>query len=189
METSTVVADWSKDGRNLIVMQQELGSGSPSVVSLDLEGDNEIRPLVVSPYWELPGRLSPDGRYLAFISDRRDPGSSHFELFVTELGGSGGVWQVSADGAPRAFGRGLCDWSVDGKRLYYVNRAGMLMRSDIDTTNGFRAGAPEQVSSSIGVVSRVNVAPDGRLLVLRPSEDQAVPPIELVTNWTALLER
>jgi hypothetical protein len=52
-----------------------------------------------------------------------------------------------------------------------------------------RTGTPEQVSSSIGVVSWVNVAPDGRLLVLRPSEDQAVPPIELLTNWTALLER
>ena len=188
LEMPATLADWSPDGRSLIFVQQDEKSGALNAISLDLEGNHEIRPLVTTPYWDFPGRISPDGRYLAFASDRRNPGSSSYELFVTDLGESEGIWQISTEGAQSGVGRALCDWSTDGKRLYYVSRAGLLMRVDIDTTTGFKAGMPAPASPSVGTVSRVNVAPDGRLLVLRPSEDQAVPPIQLLTNWTALLE-
>jgi Tol biopolymer transport system component len=188
METPTGIADWTADGRGLIVMQQHPETGTPNVMLLEIENGGEFRPIVETSDWDFPGRLSPDGRYLTFASDRRNPGSRSCELFVAELGGSGGVWQISTGGAPTGIGRSLCDWSRDGKRLYYLNRSGVLMRADIDTTNGFRAGTPVPVSPDLGKVTQVNVAPDGRLLVLRPSEDQAVPPVRLLTDWTALLD-
>jgi Tol biopolymer transport system component len=188
METPTGIADWTADGRGLIVMQQHPETGTPNVMLLEIENGGEFRPIVETSDWDFPGRLSPDGRYLTFASDRRNPGSRSCELFVTELGGSGGVWQISTGGAPTGIGRRLCDWGRDGKRLYYLNRSGVLMRADIDTTNGFRAGTPVPVSPDLGKVTQVNVAPHGRLLVLRPSEDQPVPPVRLLTDWTALLD-
>jgi len=186
-EKPTIVADWSPDGRSLILMQQDTESGAPDAMSLDLSGDGEIRPLVKTPDWDWPAVLSPDGRLLAFVSDRRDPGSSNLELFVTELDGEG-TWQISTDGAPASVGRQLTEWGPNGELLYYVNRAGTLMRVDIESSNGFRAGTPQPVSASLGEVSFVNLAPDGRLLVLRPSADQAIPPIHFLMNWTRLLD-
>jgi len=72
-------------------------------------GDTIVRWLVTSEFAELHGQASPDGRWLAYASNR----SGQFEVYVEALSGRGGRAQISTGGgmAPR--------WSPDGRRLYY----------------------------------------------------------------------
>src|SRR5262249_5823627 len=56
------------------------------------------------------GQFSPDGRWMAYVSDE----SRSFQVYVRSFPVSGGKWQVSVGGGtePR--------WRRDGKELYFV---------------------------------------------------------------------
>ena len=63
------------------------------IVAIHLERDGEVEPLLVSDYDEHSPALSPDGKWLAYVSDEmgRD------EVFVTGFPDLEGKWQVSTE--------------------------------------------------------------------------------------------
>src|SRR6185436_12404072 len=62
-------------------------------------------------FTEVGGKFSPDGRWIAYISDE----SGQYEGYVRPYPGPGGKWQVSTQGG------GEMIWSRDGKELFYRN--------------------------------------------------------------------
>ena len=54
--------------------------------------------------------MSPDGRWLAYMSDE----SKRYEVYVVGFPSLNGRWQISVDGG------GLPVWSRDGRELYFV---------------------------------------------------------------------
>jgi len=123
--------------------------------------------------------LSPDGRWLAYVSTE----SGRIEVYVQAFASGGGRSQVSnAGGAePR--------WAPDGHALFYV-QADTLFRVPIEPGAAFSPGKPEALFS--GMTPPVTdsgqtygVAPKGeRFLVLRPARENAGPPeVRLVLNW------
>lgn len=138
-----------------------------------------------SPFDELSPRLSPDGRWLAYLSNE----SGRAELYVVPFPGRGGRWQISNNGITM-HGRGVT-WSRDGKQLYFRGAAGMLAAVDVQPqgSSEFHSALPRQIFSAPGGVRPLDTAPDGCILVLVQAEQGASPPITLVLNWDAELKK
>jgi len=78
-------------------------------------GRGPVEPLVASPYEESYAAPSPDGRWLAFVSNQ----SGTQEVYVQRLdGGDGDQVQVSQGGATEPV------WSPDGRELFYRSMTG-----------------------------------------------------------------
>ncbi|HYV85139.1 MAG TPA: protein kinase [Patescibacteria group bacterium] len=127
-ETRTVHEGWSAsysaDGRYLLYAQG--GQITPWTISyIDTKGDGKPVPLVhendkTDAIWP---RLSPDGRYFAYVSNE----STVDEVYIKRFPSGEGKWQVSVGGGtwPR--------WSRKGDRIFFVQRETLM---EVDVTLG-----------------------------------------------------
>ena len=76
---------------------------------LPLEGEQAPEPFAVTPFNERSPSFSPDGRFLAYVSDE----SGQDEVYVQRVSGPGGKVPVSTAGGREPV------WSRDGKELFY----------------------------------------------------------------------
>ena len=77
--------------------------------------------------------MSPDGRWLAYVSD--ETGSK--EVFVRAFPDvNSGKWQVSTDGGVMPM------WANSGRELYYLDDNLGLVAAQVDTDSGFRVRVP-----------------------------------------------
>ena len=131
-----------------------------------------------TPSKEGRSRLSPDGRFVAYVSNE----SGRYEVYVRPFPGGDGKWQVSGNGGtqPR--------WSHDGKELFYVE-GDTLMAVAVATTPSFTSGAVTRLfqdASLPGTVHRYDVSADGRRFVLTEpvgGAEEKPPSIHIVENW------
>jgi Tol biopolymer transport system component len=154
-----------------------LRMGDPSA------GSGQVRkaqPFLRTRFDEAVPRFSPDGRWMAYISDE----SGRYEIYVQPYPGPGGKWQISTEGGTEPA------WNPNGRELFY--RSGnKVMAVDIATQPGFVAGTPRMLfegryRSAPFPIANYDVSPDGqRFLMVKPSEqEQAVPTqINVVLNW------
>jgi eukaryotic-like serine/threonine-protein kinase len=179
------LSEWDS-ARGLAVIGSRFAESPIHVMIEPLDGAMEPRPLVRSGANDLPGRLSPDGSLLTFVSDR----TGSYQLFATEFPTSGPVWRLTTAGV---IGHGSVAWSVDGATLYYVSSDGRLMGIPVERGNGVRFGAPEEVLTWPGGIHHAETVADGRLLLAVTRFDTAElghrPDIALILDWPALLGR
>jgi WD40 repeat protein len=181
------VSDWSPDGHTILVQQQNSSTGF-DVMSLEVTGGPQpVKPVLNSQFDEMMPRLSPDGRWLAYISNE----SGRPEVYVVPFPGRGGRWQISSDEISVAgLGTLALTWSRDGKQLYFRGAGGTLMRVDVQPQgNEFHSGLPRQIFTSPGGVRLIDSAPDGRLLVMLQAEQEVSSPITLVLNWDVEMKK
>jgi Tol biopolymer transport system component/predicted Ser/Thr protein kinase len=168
----------SRDGRYLFSFVQDPKS-SYDVYYTDLKGDRKLAPLLNSSYAETDAKLSPDGRWLAYISDD----SGRPEIYLTSFPGVGSKRQVSTSGVD------VMDWSTDGKSLRF-SQGEHVYSVDVRSTEGkVDFSAPKErmkIPSDFGVLS---VLPDGkRMLATRRVGQHASASLDLVLNWQHLLQ-
>ena len=184
-DASTVglIWDWSPDGSRLLISSQSADLQT-DLVLLPAEGDPTLSPFHSTPAEELGGRFSPDGRWLAFLSDE----SGRSEAYVVAFPGPGGKWQISASGAT------VVQWLPDGSGLIYETLDGKLLRVPITIQGSNVAiGAVRELfggrTAEIAGTSWT-LAPDGkRILAAVPLAGNAAPALTLVTNWAAEIEQ
>ena len=158
---------------------RDVVAGSADLWAVPLDGGPPRR-LFTAPRFQFGAELSPDGRWLAYISDE----SGRYEIYVRPFTGEGGRWQVSTTGGVEAH------WSHDGRALYYRHIFD-LMRVEVKTTPSFTVGSPQRVAT--GLLEGTNprsygVAPDGRVLALSlVAQEHAEPPV-LVLGFARELE-
>jgi Tol biopolymer transport system component len=175
---------WSPDGRYIAYIAFQGAPGSKADLWLLSLADRKTSPILRSPFDELQGVFSPDGRWLAYASNE----SGRFEIYVQPFPGPGGKWQISTSGGtqPR--------WARGGKELFFIAPGGKIMSVEIQTSTIVEAGTP-QVLFSASLKNApgppYDVSSDGqRILLNRPIEEaSSSPPITLIQNWTALLKR
>jgi eukaryotic-like serine/threonine-protein kinase len=171
------VHDWSPDGKNLIGNVQD-SKTAMDVVYLPLEGEPKPQVLVQTTFWETEGRLSPNGKWLAYLSLE----SGLDELYVTGFPAGGHKWQISSGGAASPV------WSPDGRELYF-NSGGKMQALPIRDPERFEFGAPVELMSLDGVEA-YDVSPDGkRFYLLKRLGQQAPPSYSLVQNWMTAVGR
>jgi eukaryotic-like serine/threonine-protein kinase len=139
---------------------------------------------VNSPFNEARGRLSPDGRWIAYTSDE----SGQTEIYVTPFPSLAGKWRVSTSGGnwPR--------WGRDGKEIYFLSADSThLMSARVDGRGSqFNVGAIETLFEArwrLGARYPYDIAPDGRILAATLVGQPTATPITLVVDWLADVKR
>ena len=130
-EHDAIPNDWSSDGR-LILYSGPDPKTRFDVRVLPLSGDRTPFSFSPTAAGESAGKLSPDGRWIAYTSS--ESGSS--EVYVQSFPSGGGKRQVSTNGGVGP------QWRGDGKELFYYARDGKLMAVAVSSGATFEAGAP-----------------------------------------------
>ena len=155
-------------------------AGGQSEIARILVGSGRLEKVVATPANETSAVISPDGRWLAYVSDVSGPN----EIFVRDVSG-GGRWQVSSAGGeePR--------WSGSGHELYF-RRSTQLLAVSVEAGAQFRASEPRVVVDGIynlrsGSLMSYDVDPKReRFLMIRPansSESSPITSLRVALNW------
>ena len=177
-------SDWSKDGKYIVYRKRGEKTAS-DLWLLPLSGDRQPKPYLATQFAEDWGKVSPDGRWLAYQSNE----SGRNEIYVQAFPEPGRKVIVSKGGGilPR--------WRRDGRELYYVAPDDKLMAVPVAPGANLVAGTPVPLFE-VGSYGRRNnryvydVSADGqKILLLRPLEDATTRPLTVVQNWTALLRK
>jgi dipeptidyl aminopeptidase/acylaminoacyl peptidase len=172
---------WSLDGR-FIAYQSQSPEGDWDLWILSLENGAEPTAFLQTEFDEGVGRFSPDGRWMAYVSNE----SGICEVYVQPFPPSGGKYQVSMNGGEQPV------WRSDGKELFYLTPDGMLMAVPIDGTSPLELGSPRALFQTrlyvpnFGFGLNYAVSADGqRFLMQTPVKEVVTAPINVVLNWTA----
>jgi Tol biopolymer transport system component len=167
----------SPDGQLLALVEENPTTGLD--VWVLRPGEPKARAFLQTPSNEGAPQFSPDGRWLAYISDE----SGRYEIYVRAYPGPGGKWQISTEGGTEPM------WNRNGRELFY--RSGdKMMAVEIVTEPIFDPGKAQVLfqgpyQSSRSTFPDYDVTRDGqRFLMLKPSEQaQAATQINVVLNW------
>ena len=145
---------------------------------------SEPEPYLRNEFQETEGKLSPDGHWLAYVSDE----SGRSEVYVSAFPSPIGKWQVSTDGGttPR--------WRLDGKELFYIAPDSRIVAAEVTLGSTFARAAPRPLFIAPvfqpSPFTKFEVDADGTRFLVNALVDQGKEtPITIVVNWTAALER
>lgn len=171
------------DGKHILF--SVLVSNRHDLWLLPLSGDRKPVQFLASPFDELHGNFSPDGRLVAYSSNEA---FGKYEVYVRTVPLSDLNMKVSSNGGyqPR--------WRSDGREIYYLSEDRKLMAVPVGPGPAFGIPRPLfQTRVPAGVHPlRTHYVPsrDGqRFLVNTQTGDPAPTPITVVLNWTAGLKR
>ncbi len=172
---------WSKDRRWLVV-SVDGPPGSDDIFALRPGVDSVPIPIVAEAFDEFEPALSPDGNWLAYVSDE----SGRNEVYLRPFPNAGdGKWQISTDGAAEPV------WSADGRELYFRSLDGKaihvadMMRGPSAAVRRILVRPPAQNDYERNPRNRLyDVAPDGRFLVIqRLGTPDVSGDLVIVQNW------
>ena len=175
--------DWSRDGRFLITQMNDPKTKTGWNLGVLSIADRIWKPFAETPFNEVLGQFSPDGHWIAYVSDE----SGRSEVYVQPFPGPGGKWQISTNGgtAPR--------WRADGQEIFYKTPEGKIFAVAVTTGTGFDASVPVLLFSArfkAAPGAQWDVSADGkRFLINQPVVDVAPAPMSVVLNWTAGLKK
>jgi Tol biopolymer transport system component len=165
---------WTTDGRTLAFTERK-PSGERDIWVLT-SGSDPV-PFLVSPFDESSPAFSPDGRFLAYVSDE----TGRSEVYVQPFPGPGGRWLISTAGGDDPV------WSANGRELFY-RRGGALMAVLVRTAPLFEVGAQSRLFESHdeapSEARNYDVSPDGGHFVMVQTEDApSAQQFHVVLNW------
>jgi len=169
------IADWSPDGKYILFNDQNPKTAR-DVMAVSVTGnDRQPIPVAQTPAEEKFGRFSPDGKWVAYVSDE----TGRDEVFVRPFRGPGPGVRVSTGGGTSPF------WRKDGKELYYRLGDQLIAVSIKLSSNGaLELGIPAPLFKAKGSVV---VRTDGqRFLFAMTLDDVSTPPITVIVNWAGL---
>ena len=180
-----LAGSWSPDGQWITYMMR-----SPSVPRFDIYGlslgdSTRPVPLAATPFNEAQAVISPDGKWLAFVSDE----SGQFEIYVRTFPGPGGKWRVSTAGG------GEPTWRGDSRELYYLSPDSKLMMVSVEPGTPPRFSLPQRLfDTPLGppfpIRNRYVVTRDGqRFLFVAPAGEGKVGATTVVLDWLGRLEK
>ena len=167
---------WSRDGLIAFVTIDPKTDGD--IWLIPATGDREAWPIIQTPFTETLPRISPDGRWLAYVSDE----SGLNQVYVTQFPKPSGKWTVSSGAGSWPM------WRPDSRELYYRKPDGTMMAVGIGTGADFNAAAatplfkPEASPGRLGLGTFYDVAADGRFLV-NVVVDRKSSPAVVILNW------
>jgi TolB protein len=155
-------ANWSPNGRKVVFNSFWGGQAKRDIYVIDIDGTGLTKltqdpdPLVaiddIRPDW------SPDGRRIAFQSNRRDPKSKGYEIFTMNPDGTG-VRRLTSHQPTDTVTDAAPEWSPNGKRIaFQSNRDG---DDDIWVMNADGSGLAQLTKNSIRD-AKPSWSPDGK---------------------------
>jgi serine/threonine-protein kinase len=172
---------WSSDGRTLAFTELDTSTGF-DVRLLPMDPPHEPRVLLRSSVNEVGGRFSPDGKWLAYVSDE----TGHNEVYATRFP-EGGKWQISTDGGAEPV------WARAGLELFYRNAAWMLSVS-LEPAPELRVSTPRLLfempfSEGEGAYANFDVTSTGEFVVVQSGFGASTTGLTVVVHWFRELEQ
>src|SRR5213080_1030138 len=170
-------AGWSPDGKWLIFRTDVGSPGSGDILAIRPGIDTAPVPVVATRFTEMAPALSPNGRWLAYVSNE----TGEDEIYVVPFPNTGaGKWAISAGGGTEPL------WSHRGGELFYRAASGDLVAVAINTNPRFSLGRSAALFPAAGFTSlrfgpQYAVAPDDRrfLMIRAGTPDKLI----VVENW------
>jgi Tol biopolymer transport system component len=172
------VTSWSPDGR--LILYRVSSRTANDIWIQPLEGEQKPYPFIATEANENNGRISPDGRWVAYTSDA----SGRPEVYVTSMPSAAGKWQLSTAGGvmPR--------WRQDGREIFFLAPDNTLMAVSVDGSGAgfqvndarplFRPPMAEQVGYQYAVTR------DGQRFLINTTA-QSGARVVVVNGWSAAL--
>jgi dipeptidyl aminopeptidase/acylaminoacyl peptidase len=174
--------DWSPNGDSILYQSDETGAES-DLFLLSTSGSGQPETLIQTPFSEVDGHFSPDGKWIAYASNE----TGQFEIYVQSFPGGGPKQQISTGGGrhPR--------WRQDTRELYYIANDGNLMAVPLAKVGtALEVGDPQPLFRPGMVAGWLSyaVASDGqRFLIPSTPERTTASSVAVVLNWAAELEQ
>jgi eukaryotic-like serine/threonine-protein kinase len=187
--------DWSLDGR-FIIYYEINPKTKRDIWVLPLFGDQKPFPFLQTEANEVGAQLSPDGRWMAYISDE----TGEYEVYVRSFPEARGQRQISTKGGSGPH------WRRDGKELFYYAPDGKLMAVEVKSVlpagghgSGegatFESGVPHALfefrsGNAVYFHAPYTVTADGQRFLLNTLVDESGgAPLTVVINWTEGLKK
>jgi len=178
-----VPTSWTPDSKKLAITSVA-ESGFMQVTVVSIEGDHPIEKLISGPFNAGGAQFSPDGRWVAYVSDE----SSRNEVYVRQYQEPGNRVQISVTGGTQPV------WSRSGRELFFRNGNELLA---VNVTLGstvtagkpvvlFSKAMPESTSGRIYKLSSdYDVSSDGQRFVIPKSNPESAdsPRAKVILNW------
>ena len=157
--------DWLPDGKRLLTTLTDVKPRSAADIGIITDGGRgPIEPIIVDQFQTMYPAVSPDGKWLAFVSDQ----SGAQEVYVRPLEGPGDDVQVSVSGGTEPV------WGRDGRELFYrgnSDRSTDLIAATVRLSPAFDVVARRSlfpVTDMAAAVPHANydLSPDGRTFAM-----------------------
>jgi Tol biopolymer transport system component len=176
-ENQQFPGSWAPDG-TLVFTEQRSATGRD--ILLLAPGDRTPRALLASDVDETSAKISPDGRWLAYVS--AEGGRS--EVYITQLSNPARARRVSVEGG------GEPVWGSGGRELFY-RQGTTMMAVTIDAAGQAKSGPGALFDGEFvrGTLDTANydVMPDGRFVMVQRSSQSAEPTLHVLINWLGTL--
>jgi serine/threonine-protein kinase len=169
-------SSWHPSGKYLAYFETVPGKATDLMI-LPLEGDEATgwkpgKPQVFlsERFTESSGMFSPDGRWIAYMSNE----SGRNDIYVRPFPGPGGKWQISTNAADDP------TWSRTSRDLYFVNTADFRIMDVPYQVDGdsFRADKPVVwIDTRVGIRPRppsrdLDLHPDGKRFAIASTDEE-----------------
>jgi serine/threonine-protein kinase len=167
------------DGRTL-VFQRSSPDTSFDVLLAPFDDPGQATPLIQTPAYEAGARLSPDGRWLVYVSNE----SGRNEVYVRPFRGEERRQQVSIEGGSQP------TWNLNGREIFYRIGDRMMAVEVTPSGDALQLSAPRQLfertyAYGAGItLPNYDVARDGRFIMVR--DEASAARLRVVLNWRAL---
>ena len=185
---ATNLTDWTHNGYLIFTLG---GDVHALPVEVDVSGKRTPVPVIQSPAAERGAYVSPDNRWIAYMSTETGRDEIYVQPFAVGGSKASGKWMVSRGT------RGMARWRADSKELMFVNGDGAIVAVDVAPGAAFQASAPKKLFQvPLDLLSNQNVgtladAPRDaqRLLMVMPVQESAQRELAVVLNWQAGLRK
>ncbi|MCK4546380.1 MAG: PD40 domain-containing protein [Candidatus Eisenbacteria sp.] len=175
MKGAQFANSWSPDGRTLL-FTDEHPETKFDMWAVSLEEGSEPRPLIRTRFNETAAVFSPDGRWIAYQSDR----SGRHEVYVRPWGEPGPDYPISTEGGTEPV------WSRAGSELFYRNASRMMVVA-VKTRPEFSVSTPELLFEggyeTYRLAANYDVSVDGQRFLMVWEQEAAPTEINIVLNW------
>jgi len=197
------LTDWTHDGR-FVLFQTSDPPAKTDIFALPVgpgsSADRQAIPVIQTPAGELGGYVSPDGKWIAYISDESGRQEIYVQAFNLNLnqGSKSGSSPVSGKWMVSKGTLGMARWRSDGKELVFIGADGAIMSVDVTPGLAFQASQPKQLFQLPTNVLAIGGSTPGarmdathdlqRFLVTVPAQNNSRQEFTMVLNWQAALK-
>jgi eukaryotic-like serine/threonine-protein kinase len=182
------LTDWTHNGFLIFTIGGNLHA---LPVDPDLSGNRTPVPALESPARKRGAYVSPDNRWIAYMSNETGRDEIYVQPFVVGGNKASGKWMVSRGT------RGMARWRSDSKELMFVNTEGDVVSVDVASGTAFQASVPKKLFQlPLDVLSNTNVGTLAdptrdlqRLLLVAPVQESAQRELAVVLNWQSSLKK
>jgi Tol biopolymer transport system component len=166
-----------------LVILRSTQKTSFDILSVSLRDSTNVKPVLVTMAYEGGARLSPDGKWLAYVSDE----SGQNDVYLRPYPAVDRRWTVSTQGGTQPV------WNANGKEIFYRNNDKMMV-VDLTTTPEVKLSTPrllfeQRYAYGVGItIANYDVTPDGQNFIMVKDEVTGGR-LNVIFNWFTELNR